>query len=249
MTFRRSVPRQYHERTFAHQLSGCRRREQVFQQLRDPLRRVGDALRRDRPVVLFREVDVVGDQGFQADQLVAQRHHASRQSTIQLTHGHALCRSRVGVHQIARRLRLQDVELSVQYRASRELPRQGEPSAVREERAEYRGRDDESAVGDDLDRVFAGERRRRIVAHGERLVDLDAARVEDWRQHGHARFLWKALDRRGGDLVRARSGHTDDRERPSAGGRRDRGYGIRKLERARQRAVSAASARAILRAR
>ena len=89
-----------------------------------------DARRRDRSVVFFGEVDVVRDQRLEPDELVAQREHAPTESAVELTQRRALRRARARVDEIARRLGLQDVELSVEHRASREFARRA-PAARR----------------------------------------------------------------------------------------------------------------------
>ena len=107
------------------------------------IRRVENARRRDRSVVLFGKVDVVGDQRFESDQLVAQREHAATQSAVELSERHALRRARRRAHEIARRLGLKNVELAVQHRASREFARPRHARAARDERADDRRRHDE----------------------------------------------------------------------------------------------------------
>ena len=87
-----------------------------------------------------------------------------------------LCAAReLALDEIARRFGLKDVELAVEHRAASELTGSRQPRAARDQRADHGRRHDEPAVRDDLDRVLAGERRRRVVADHDRLIERSPA--------------------------------------------------------------------------
>ena len=134
-TFGRSG--EHDERTFANEFANPRGRQQLLQRTRHARRSACcDSRRRNRPVVFLGKVDVVRDQRLEADDLVSQRENAPAQPAVELAQRRALRSARVRVDQIARRLGLQNVELSVEHRSPRELA--GRAPGARPERSARR---------------------------------------------------------------------------------------------------------------
>ena len=129
--------------------------------------------------------------------MLAQGFDPPGEAAVELPERLAVSRHRSCVDQVADRFRLEKVELSVEYGPSRELAGLclTRPSANR--RREHGRRDERSAVGRDLEEVFARERVRSPVEDGHHVVDVGRGiRIDDSRANRSA-----CLRRRGNEQV------------------------------------------------
>ena len=123
-----------------------------------------------RSLILLREIDVVGNQGFELEDIAAQRGETIGQAALELLQGAPPLRGRARIDEIGGRLGLQQIHLAVQDRAARELAGRRWPRARGGQCRQGSRRDDQAAMRRDLDEVLAGVGMRRGEAGGETIV-------------------------------------------------------------------------------
>ena len=129
---------------------------------------------RHRPVIFLGEINIVGQQRLQCEQLLAQCDDATGQSTIELAERQCMRSRAAGIDQVTDRLGLEQVQLAVQYRATRELTRFGQTGPGMNHGCQHGCWYHEPTMRADLEQVLAGERVRGSIKCCDHVVD-DAA--------------------------------------------------------------------------
>jgi len=116
---------------------------------------------------------------------------------------HLLFRSSPGIPDVAYCLGLQQVELSVEHRSSREFARLGgSRSGGYKRRCNQRWRD-QPTMTRDLNGVFTGERGWSAVEDNNPFVEPITRRIRDLGKCGLSRFLGPGMDEATPDFERA----------------------------------------------
>ena len=220
--------RDHEQRAFAQALPLGRRAQQPRHALPGRAPRVSHPLGPHRALVFLGEIDLVGEQRLELEDLAPQRVEPLGEPAVELLQGAPPLRRRPGVDQIRRRLRLQQVHLPVQHGAARELTRFRRPGAGDGERGHRLRRHEQSAVGRELDEIFAGVGVGTWKAHREHLIDgLARGGVVELRAEQAARRV--GVERRQaarGDRERAAPRQPDQGEGGAPGGRGEGDDGI-----------------------
>ena len=180
---------------------------------------------REWPVVLLGEVDLIRDQRFHLEERGAQRTESVRECATELTERGAVHRRRAGVDEVGNRLRLKQVDFSMQYRALRELPWPGGSRARPHERGEQRTTHIRPAVHRELHHLLPRIRAGRDLRRHHRLIERRVGVVGLMKPHtccaAGRESGWDADARR--NQVRVGPAQPNDGQRGAAGCRRDRG--------------------------
>jgi hypothetical protein len=98
---------------------------------------VGELVPGDGPVILLREIDIVGKLSLEIDQCIAETGYPAGKSAIELTQrGLSLSRDR-RIHQVPDGLRLQQVEFAVEHRLGESPGQRISAPRGREQRAAW----------------------------------------------------------------------------------------------------------------
>jgi hypothetical protein len=181
-----------------------------------------------RPIVFLREIDLVCNESFSLKHRFAQLVDPPGQATVQLPKRSGYTTSRAGIHKIANCFRLQQIQLAVQERATRELSGERLPCPRQHECLHESGLNYNPAVHAELSKILTRVRGRSTKQRQKAAIQWSAVpgRAKHSQHHPPGRRQRICTSDRANDLKCAGTTHTYQRRGRSASGGSDGGDGI-----------------------